>query len=62
MSGQSDKELQKNRYRFTPIRYTFMGYGLEQTYFMPQIKGLYAFPKGDDWMMEEESSSSGTED
>lgn len=60
MPERDDTEWYKNR--FEPIRYSFVGSGLGPTEFMPQIKGLYAYPKGDDWIDEDEMSSSSSED
>lgn len=60
MPERDDAEWYKNR--FEPIRYALVGSGLGPTEMVPQIKGFYAFPRGDDWVSEDEMSSSSSED
>ena len=62
MSEQSEKDSEWYKNRFTPIRYSFIGSGLGTTEFMPQIKGLYAFPRGEDWIEDEDNFSSSSEE
>lgn len=57
----NESEWYKNR--FEPARYQLVGSGTSgPSQFVPQIKGLYAFPRGDDWVDEDEMSSSSSED
>lgn len=60
MSG-NDAEWYKTR--FEPVRYQLVGNGTTgPSQFVPQLKGLYAYPKGEDWIDEDEMSSSFSED